>query len=251
MVRGFSIDNAINDAEVTYIKSWREENLQYSSHPEIDSIISVIDNILEDGKITVGEIAILQSAVKNYLDIVSTTPVTLATQILDGILKGITVDGQISEEECISLRQWLYDNIYLSDHFPFDKTIAMVDSVLADGVITEDELNYMTTFISEMLNPVDSLKVQVFSVEGKSVCLSGNFSYGSKSEVGEYIVNRGGTIDSSVKKTTNILIIGDEECESYSNGTYGTKVKKAIEYNDKKGCNIQIIRESDFFKDVK
>ncbi len=250
VVRGFSIDNVINDAEIAYIKAWRKENLQYSTHPEIDNIISAIDNIVEDGKITSGEIAILQNAIKNYLDIVSTSPVTLATQILDGILKGITIDGQISEDECINLRQWLYDNIYLSDHFPFDKTIAMVDSVLADGIITREELNYMTTFISEMLNPIDSLKGQVFSVEGKSVCLSGNFSYGSKGDVSEYIIERGGTIDSSVKKTTNILIIGSEECQAYSNGTYGTKVKKAIEYNSKKGCNIQIIKESDFFKDV-
>lgn len=51
-------------------------------------------------------------------------------------------------------------------------------------------------------------------------------------------------IDKSVKKTTNILLIGDCECQAYANGTYGTKVKKAMEYNAK-GCNIQIIKEAD------
>ena len=49
----------------------------------------------------------------------------------------------------------------------------------------------------------------------------------------------------SVKKSTDILLVGACECQSYSNGTYGTKVKKAIEYNQK-GCNIQIIKENDF-----
>ena len=57
-------------------------------------------------------------------------------------------------------------------------------------------------------------------------------------------------MDSSVKKTTDILMIGDFECQAYSNGTYGTKVKKAIEYNEK-GCNITIIKESDFFAKIK
>ena len=56
-------------------------------------------------------------------------------------------------------------------------------------------------------------------------------------KVEAYIVSHGGTIDKSVKKTTSILLIGDCECQAYSNGTYGTKVKKAMEYNSN-GCNI-------------
>ena len=52
------------------------------------------------------------------------------------------------------------------------------------------------------------------------------------------------------KKTTDILMIGNCECQAYSNGTYGTKVKKAIEYNEK-GCHIKIIQESDFFSSIK
>ena len=187
---------------------------------------------------------------KEYLDDMSTNPVTLATQILDGILKGITVDGEISEAECKNLRQWLYDNIYLSDHFPFDKAMEVLDSVLEDSVITKDEAAYINAMINEMLNPIDCLKEEVNSVDGKHVCLSGNFDYGQKSDVEAYIVSKGGTIDSSVKKTTDILMVGNGECQAYSNGTYGTKVKKALEYN-KKGCNIQIIREADFFASVK
>ena len=210
----------------------------------------MIDCILSDGKITIEEIKTLQNAVKSYLDIVSTSPVTLATQILDGILKGIIVDNEISEDECKNLRQWLYDNIYLSDHFPFNKTIELVDKVLKDSVITKEESKYITTVIKEMLNPVEALKEKVNSVIGKHVCLSGNFAFGQKSTVEKYIVEHSGIIDSTVKKTTDILIIGDFECQSYSNGTYGTKVKKAIEYN-KKGSNISIVKETDFFAKIK
>lgn len=244
ILRGFSIDNEINADEMEYIRCWKQSHLKYSAHEDIASIISSIDRILQDGIITVDEIISLQCSVKRYLDLVSTSPITLATQILDGILKGVTIDGEVSEAECKSLRQWLYDNIYLSDHYPFNKTIELIDKVLEDSLITKEESEYITATIREMLDPVETLKSHVNSVEGKTVCLSGNFAYGSKTDVEEYVISHGGIIDKSVKKTTNILLIGDCECQAYSNGTYGTKVKKAMEYNNK-GCNIQIIKEAD------
>lgn len=247
ILRGFSIDNVINDEEIAYITKWKMEHQKYSAQPDVAAIIAAVDRILADGIVTVDEIISLQYSVRKYLDLVSTSPVTLATQILDGILKGITVDGEVSEAECKSLRQWLYDNIYLSDHFPFNKTIELIDKVLEDSVITKEESEFITAAIGEMLNPVEVLRTQVNSVEGKTVCLSGNFAYGSKSDVEAYIVSHGGTIDKSVKKTTSILLIGDCECQAYSNGTYGTKVKKAMEYNSK-GCSIQIIKEADLIK---
>ncbi len=249
MIRGFSIDNEINAAEAASIIKWKEDNQQYRNFKEFSSIISVIDSIAADGVITIDEIIKLQSTVKSFLDLVSTAPVTLATQILDGIMKGITVDGEISETECKSLCQWLYDNIYLSGHFPFDKLLRTVEDVLADSRVTKEESAYLTSIINELLNPVDTLKAQINSVDGKHICLSGNFRYGQKSDVEKYIIEHGGLIDSSVKKTTDILLIGDCECQAYSNGTYGTKVKKALEYNEK-GSNIQIMKEADLFSRV-
>lgn len=246
IIRGFSIDNKITVAEYEYIKNWRNKYSVYTNYKDIMNIITIIDKIIADEVITLDEIVELQSIVKEYLDIVSTSPITLATQILDGILKGITVDGQISEIECKNLRQWLYDNIYLSDHFPFNKTMKILDKVLEDSIITKEESDYMTNIIQDMLNPVDSLKEKINSVYEKHVCLSGNFEYGQKADVEKYIISKGGIIDSSLKKTTDILMIGNNECQAYSNGTYGTKIKKAIEFNEK-GGNIKIIKESDFF----
>ena len=250
VIRGFSIDNEINAEEFEYIKNWKKEYSVYTSQKDIADIISVLDKIIADEKITIDEIIELQSVVKTYLDVVSTSPITLATQILDGILKGITVDGEITERECKNLRQWLYDNIYLSDHYPFNKTMEIVDKVLEDSIITQEESNYITVMINGMLNPIDCLKEEINSVDGKHVCLSGNFAYGQKSDVEKYVIEKGGIIDSTVKKTTDILMIGSCECQAYSNGTYGTKVKKALEYNEK-GCNIKIIKESDFFSSIK
>ena len=249
-VRGISIDRAITLEEVEYLEGWRTEYSKYRNEAEIDEILTVLDSVLEDGIVTAQEAFEIQKAVKIYLDTVSSSPVTLATQILDGMLKGIVFDGNVTEEECINLRQWLYDNIYLSDHFPFNKTIELIDKALEDSKISKEESDYITATIKELLDPVESLKEQVFDIKDKHVILSGNFAYGQKAAVEKYIVERGGIIDSSVKKTTDYLIIGDFECQAYSNGTYGTKVKKALEYNAK-GCSIHIVKEADFFAEIK
>jgi len=246
IVSGFSIDNQINTEEINYLKKWKKENSQYSNHQEIFDIINILDEILNDGIITIEEINKLKTSIKSYLDIITTSPITLSTQILDGILKGIILDKDISELECMNLRQWLYDNLHLSNHFPFDKVMEMLDKVLEDSKITTKESEYINSIIDSLLNPVESLRVKINSVQDKHVCLSGNFSYGQKSDVENYIIENGGIIDSALKKSTDILMIGNCECQAYSNGTYGTKVKKAIEYNNK-GANIQIIKESDFF----
>ncbi len=250
VIRGFSIDNEISQDEIKYIKDWKEKNSIYTNQQDIIAIVNVLDDILEDGNITVEEISKLQCIIKSYLDVVSSSPITLATQILDGILKGIIIDKKISDLECKNLRQWLYDNIYLSNHFPFDKTMEMLDKVLEDSIITQEESNFITSEIDSLLNPVETLKTEINSVTNKHVCLSGNFAFGQKSDVEKYIIEKGGIIDSSLKKSTDILMIGDCECQAYSNGTYGTKVKKAIEYNEK-GANIQIIKEFDFFTNIK
>lgn len=248
VVRGFSLDNKITKEETDYIHQWREKYQKFSMHREIQKVIEFIDVILQDRIVTVTEMFALQRVLKEYLDIVSTAPVTLATQILNGILEGIILDGEITIEESQSLRLWLYDNIYLSGHYPFDKVIDILERVLEDSVITSDESAQLTDTIQALLNPVETLKQEINSVKDKHVCLSGNFAYGNgkKSDVEQYIKEHGGVVDSSVKKSTDILLIGACECEAYAHGTYGTKVKKAMEYNSK-GCSIQIIKEDDFF----
>ncbi len=244
IIKGFSLDNEISQEEIDYIKDWKEKNSKYKNQEEILSIIKVLDKILEDRKITIKEILKLQCLIKSYLEIVSTSLNTLATQVLDGMLKGIKIDKKISELECKNLRQWMYDNIYLSNQFPFDEIMKILDDVLEDSVLTKEESNNIDLIIDSLLNPVESLRVEINSVKDKHVCLSGNFNYGQKLDVAKYIVEKGGLIDKSLKQSTNILLIGNCECQSYSNGTYGTKVKKAMEYN-KKGANIIIVKESD------
>ena len=244
---GFVLDSELDDAECAYVKKWREEHLKYSHYEQIGAIIHGIDEILLDGVITVEEATQLRDVVAAYIDTVSNSMVTISTQILEGVLKGISLDGEVSEKECKTLRKWLYDCSYLADHYPFDQIISLLEDVLADSVVTKEESELLQRSIDELINPVETVRTQMNSVEGKNICLSGNFAFGKKSEVEKYITEKGGTVVDRVTKKTDMLIVGDYECQSYSNMHYGTKVKQAMEYNDN-GCKIQIIKEKDLFQ---
>lgn len=162
------------------------------------------------------------------------------------LIQAISLDNKISTAEGISLRKWMYENNYLAGYYPFDQIMSVLDCVLEDNIITKEEFGSMICVIKSLLEPVQELREQINSVKGKQVCLSGTFSHGQKSDVEKIIIQNGGFIDSSIKKTTDILIIGDSECQAYAFGNYGTKVQKAIEYSNK-GHDIKIIKESDYF----
>ncbi|MBR3038566.1 MAG: hypothetical protein IKP03_06520 [Fibrobacter sp.] len=246
MLRGFTLDGVISKDEAEYLSVWKDENTKYADHEEIESIISTIDCILADGVVTLEEIESLQRQIKVYMDVINGSLITLATQILDGIMKGIIEDGEITADECNNLRIWMYDNIYLSGHFPFNRLLEVLDDVLEDGILTHAESDEIMRTIHELLNPVEITRKQIYSVSGKHVCLSGDFAHGKKSDVEALLVADGAIIDGNIRKSTDILMIGDSECGSYSNGNYGTKVKKAMEFNEK-GSNILIIKEADYF----
>ena len=85
---------------------------------------------------------------------------------------------KISTEEGENLIKWLYNNIHLSEYYPYNHISSLFATVLEDGIITEKESNSLIEIINSILSPLDSLKEQISCVQNKHVCLSGNFSHG-------------------------------------------------------------------------
>lgn len=79
---------------------------------------------------------------------------------------------------------------------------------------------------------------------GKQICLSGEFELCTKSEFTSKLLSIGGIVKNSVTSKTDFLIVGSKGSERYNFGNYGTKVKKALELQEK-GKHIKIIKEED------
>jgi hypothetical protein len=65
--------------------------------------------------------------------------VDLAIHTLEGILKGIAIDGQIQPAECRELYNWYNEHRQLIAYHPFSELVPVVQAALADGVISTEE----------------------------------------------------------------------------------------------------------------
>ena len=249
IVKGISLDRLITSGEEQCLIQWRNENLQYSDNNEITEIIAALDEILKKKKISKLEVRRFERVVEPFLSVATTACETLAVQILNGILSGIIGDGEVSQKECQNLYKWIYEHSTFIERYPFGDVFKVLEPVIKKEVYTEvDSAKLLETF-TQILNPVQARfkkEEESLDVTNKIVCLSGNFSYGKKAEVTKLIQSRGGIVEDSVKKHTNILVIGTNESQSYAHGNYGTKVRKAMEYN-KSESHIKIMKEADFF----
>lgn len=167
---------------------------------------------------------------------------------LSGILSGIACDDILVEAEVKYLQKWMDDNADLKGQYPYDKIYSALASALADGILEQSELDDMLRLFKQVTDPVNDSACDCtrLNIHGKSVCLSGKFDSGSKSEVGEKLIARGASIQTGVTQKTDILLVGGQGSSAWCAGNYGTKVKKALELQAK-GIAILLMREADFF----
>lgn len=164
---------------------------------------------------------------------------------LKEVLGAITVDHELDEKEVLFLQNWMERNIDLRGNFPFDKIFETVGEALEDGILETAELSSMLQLFKQIADPVASAcSCDCFDICGKSFCLTGEFEFGNRTRVESILCEKGGIPVSSVTKKTDCLIVGSKGSEAWSNGNYGTKVKKAMELQEK-GSSIQIVKEQD------
>ncbi len=178
---------------------------------------------------------------------------TRALQVLQGIVIGITCDNVLTADEVGSLKKWLEANDELCGNFPFDEIKAAVEQALADGVLTKQELDEMLLLFKSYIEPsYDTLEAdnEGLELDGKSVCLTGEFSTGTKSAVEEILAAKGAVIKKSVTGKLDYLIVGELGNPNWQQGTYGSKIKAAMELKEK-GKAVQIFGESEFFNSLK
>lgn len=76
---------------------------------------------------------------KRYIGFTKRQRVDKAVHTLEGILKGIAIDGQLLPAECRELTQWCDDQRELLMHHPFTELVPKVQAALADGAISSEE----------------------------------------------------------------------------------------------------------------
>jgi len=177
----------------------------------------------------------------NYMEGIYSEKTKQMQKLQEIVIKSIK-DNVITDEEMVELEEWLENHIELRGFYPFDKIIESVEQIMLDGVMDENERQILLRVLDEFVNP-HTVNVEV-DFSNKTVCLSGEFNYGSKKQVEEVLTLKGATIVKTVTSKLDILILGESGSAAWKYGNYGSKYEKACQFNEK-GHSIIIVKESD------
>lgn len=170
-------------------------------------------------------------------------------QELQGLLIGVMSDGELNDKEIVQIKYWVETHLDLSGNYPFDKIYKLLQKVFEDNIITEQERADLCKLFNSIISPIetDSNIVIESDIVGKAICLTGDFECMNRKDFSAFLAEKGAVIKSSVTKKLDYLVVGEFGSDKWSQGNYGTKIKKAMELNEK-GCEITIIKEDDFIK---
>lgn len=182
---------------------------------------------------------------------------------LIGICGGMLADGELNHKEITFLQMWLLDNEDIAQVWPGDIIAKRIRDVLADGVITQDELAHLKQTLQDLIGgslqqsgatsglstrlPLNDDKATPIKFNDNAFCFTGNFMYGTRAACERAIMQRGGTAFDGVRKNLEYLVIGTMVSEDWANTSHGRKIEKAVEYQNK-GCPILIISEEHWVK---
>ena len=171
---------------------------------------------------------------------------TKAAQVLNGICAGIAADNHINDQEIHFLKTWLLDNDEIASVWPGYILADRVRSILADGIITEDERQDFVSTLKELSGnrftdtgaaqadspalPCDELPSIFF--RNMTFCFTGGFLYGTRSDRERIVSSLGGKPLKQVTKKLHYLIIGTFIEPSWANTTYGRKIETAVLHRD-------------------
>jgi DNA polymerase III subunit epsilon len=166
---------------------------------------------------------------------------------LIGILEQINSDGSITEAEVELVNKWVACHTNLKGNYPFDDVFSFLEKILEDNQTTSIELQQMCEFINKIIDPLGNKNTCDCGkpVEGKNICLSGEFKYGSRDKLTEFLSEKGAFIQKNITRKTDILVVGSLGSNEWVTNNYGTKVKKALELQ-KIGIPIEIVKEENF-----
>lgn len=173
-----------------------------------------------------------------------------------GLIAGITADGQLHDLEIQFLRTWLSSNQQASTHWLGSRLAAQIDHALADGHVSEEARATLMAALQGAAGvqfaetgsvtpevvafPADDCTVQL---QGATVCLTGKFHFGSRSECELATVASGASFAGSVTRKVHYLVIGSAGATaSWKQATYGAKIDAAMKLKEK-GHPIFIVPE--------
>ena len=184
-----------------------------------------------------------------------------ATLTLLGICTGLVADGQLSDTEIHFLHTWLLENRDVTAQWPGDAIASRVQSILADGMITDAERDDLLQTLQQLTGndfadtgssapvapamppglPVDLLAAIRF--ENAVFCCTGKFIHGTRPACHRDIEAAGGQVSDTLTGGVDFLVIGSLISQEWMFETYGRKIEKAAALRAKHGKPVIVTEQ--------
>ncbi len=271
LVAGINSDLTVGTDEVTELVHWCEIHAELRDRHPFSEILPVVDHAMEDGVVTEEEAKDILWLCNNFVD--SSTyydVITSSIQFLSGLIHGLMADGELSDQEILTLKSWMDANDFLAGTYPFDEINSLLHVVLEDKKITQCERDTLMVLFSDVIDFTSSYNLsekefarlrEQYSLDGicaicpeitfqdKIFCFTGEFYRGKRAEIAQTVAQLGGIVRTSVSAKTDYLVVGNAGNPCWAYACYGRKIEQAVSLR-KQGAGIIIVNETDFWDAV-
>lgn len=155
LFEGVAIDGRVNQAEIDFLNLWLAEYRDVQARHPFNELVPVIETVIGTGLLSEDERQDVKWLCENLTSVKYFNIITADLQRLHAILGGIIADGIISEDELNALSEWLAEHEHLRSCWPYDEVDSLITSVMADQKIDEQEHQMLMNFFSEFILTLD------------------------------------------------------------------------------------------------
>lgn len=258
VLTGVICDEKLKPAELVFLDAWLKEHEFLQDDPDTTDLIDLLSDVLEDGSISDDEHEDLFCLIEDviaYKDL-DDSKCKDHINVLMGILKGIAADADINDAEILFLKNWLNENVDITDVWPVPELTKKINQILADCVITIDERRELYQLATQITgndfndtgDAADS-PTQCFDAVtdithlGKTFCFTGKFKTGVRAEIEAKARTLGANIIAK-KPTlaTHYVVVGSLSSRDWAYSSHGLKIQHAKQMQAS-GHDIVIISE--------
>ena len=262
ILEGIASDKHIDSLEVEGVKKWMDECGSNKERSPYFQIFELLNEALEDGILTIDEVENISWYCNSYNQKSGYyNVITAGIQQMLGIVKGIITDQKINDDEIRYLDNWMEENDFLKNSWPYDELYNITTKIINKKSIIEEEHNALLTFCEALVGKaqndsttglVDSLKIGYYQIDpsiniaGNLFCITGISKKHKRRQIAEMIELYGGFVSERVNAKVNYLLVCDDKNACWAFSCYGKKIEQAILHRQN-GAQLVIIHEADFF----
>lgn len=264
LIDGITADGVLHEKEIAGVANWLLTTKHYETKSPYKELVSILASAISDFHLDEEEILNIRWFCQKYISGNQYYDhITIGIQRLHGILDGISLDEKINEQEIIYLSDWLEENSFLTNQYPYDEVSFVFNRIVEDGEITEAELVGLLEFCNlfkqnrlaedtSTKSIVEHLAVNIFEpvsnfeVYGKKLCITGASKVYKREQIKSILTTKGGRVVGAMSSSVDYLIVCEERNSCWAYSMYGRKVEEAIKLKQT-GAKVNILHIDDIY----